>query len=284
MGSDGERTSASQPASASENAIGPGEQGTMLITGAARRIGRALALYFAGQGWRVAVHYNSSADDAHATVRDIQQAGGEAAAIACDLADANALSGLVAACSQTLGPPNCLINNASDFKFDTICDLTPETWAHHIDINLRAPILLSQAVAAGLPERRTGTIVNIIDQRVWNLTPEFFSYTVSKAGLWSATRMLAQALAPQWRVNAIGPGPVLKSIHQSDSEFQAEASNTPLGRAAEPAEIARAISFILDASAMTGQMIALDSGQHLSWTPDETPVSRRVGATVAHGR
>ena len=257
--------------------------GTMLITGAARRIGRELALYFAAKGWRVAVHYQSSRAEAQAVVDEIARAGGTAAAFACDLARIDALPDLVADCTRDLGPPDCLINNASDFKFDAIATLTPDSWAHHIDVNLRAPVFLSQAVAAALPADRCGNIVNIIDQRVWNLTPDFFSYTVSKAGLWNATRMLAQALAPRWRVNAIGPGPVLRSIHQSEADFAAEVRSTPLRRATEPREIAAAIGFILDAPAMTGQMIALDAGQHLSWSPDETPASQPVAGPGSPG-
>ncbi len=238
---------------------------TVLVTGAARRIGRELALDLARTGWRVGVHYRRSHREAEALVAEIIALGGEAAALEADLADFAAISGLVARCKDALGAPTCLVNNASEFFLDSIATLTPERWQTHIDINLRAPVFLAKSLAEHLPAGISGNVINIIDQRVWNLTPEFFSYTVSKAGLWSATRMLAQALAPRIRVNAIGPGPVLRSVHQTEAAFAAEAHATLLARATAPAEIAAAVRFILDAPAMTGQMIALDAGQHLAW-------------------
>ncbi len=244
---------------------------TVLVTGAARRIGRVLALDLARAGWQVGVHYRHSREDADALVAEIEALGVRAAALDADLADHAAMASLVARCEAVLGAPTCLINNASEFLLDSVETLTPERWQTHFDINLKAPVFLAQALAERLPAGADGVIINIIDQRVWNLTPEFFSYTVSKAGLWSATRMLAQALAPRVRVNAIGPGPVLQSVHQTQADFAAEARATLLGRATSPTEIAAAVRFILDAPAMTGQMIALDAGQHLAWahpTPD----------------
>jgi NAD(P)-dependent dehydrogenase (short-subunit alcohol dehydrogenase family) len=192
-----------------------------------------------------------------------------AAALQGDLAETADVAGLIPACAAALGPPTCLINNASDFQFDDLASLTPAGWAAHMDVNLRAPVFLAQAFATHLPEGVSGTVINIIDQRVWKPTPEFFSYTLSKQGLWDATRLLAQALAPRIRVNGIGPGPVLQSVHQTAAEFAAEAASTLLGRATTPDEIAAAVRFILDAPAMTGQMIALDGGQHLSWHPSQ---------------
>jgi NAD(P)-dependent dehydrogenase (short-subunit alcohol dehydrogenase family) len=239
-----------------------------LITGAARRIGRGIALDLAAAGWAIAVHYRSSSADAEALAAEIRVQGGVAAALSCDLADAAALPGLIDACCDRIGTPTCLINNASEFLDDTPMTLTAERFQTHIDVNLRAPLLLAQAFAKALAESQSGVIINIIDQRVLRPTPEFFSYAVSKAALWSATRMLAQGLAPRVRVNAIAPGPVLASVHQSAADFEIECTSTPLVRGTSPNEIAAAVRFILDAPAMTGQMITLDGGQHLSWTPE----------------
>jgi NAD(P)-dependent dehydrogenase (short-subunit alcohol dehydrogenase family) len=251
----------------------PGEHGpkTALITGAARRIGRAIALDFAQRGWRVAVHYRRSRDEAHALVSAIEAAGGVAAAVPADLAIPEEVQQLVPRCCDMLGPPTCLVNNASEFLVDTVATVTAENWDTHLDINLKAPVFLARALYLHLPEGESGNVINIIDQRVWRLTPDFFSYTISKAGLWTATRTLAQALAPRVRVNAIGPGPVLKSIHQTENDFAAEVRSTLLKRGPSPAEIAAAVRFILDAPAMTGQMIALDGGQHLTWGEGEQP-------------
>jgi NAD(P)-dependent dehydrogenase (short-subunit alcohol dehydrogenase family) len=252
----------------------PAQSPVVLITGASQRIGRVLALDFGRRGWSVAVHYRASRGPADVLVAELQAMGVKAAALAGDLADHAAVAALVPACIATIGPPACLINNASEFQFDDLAQLTPDSWSRHIDVNLRAPVFLAQAFAAALPAGQNGTVINIIDQRVWRPTPEFFSYTLSKQGLWDATRLLAQALAPRIRVNAIGPGPVLKSIHQTEADFAREAAATPLGRATSPDEIAAAVRFILDAPAMTGQMIALDGGQHLSWRPDDTATQR----------
>ncbi len=236
-----------------------------LVTGAGRRIGRALALDLARQGWAVGVHYAESAADAESVVAEIAAADGRAAALPADLADAAATSRLVPACAAALGQPTLLVNNAALFHEDRIQTVDAALWDRQLAVNLRAPVLLAQAFAAGLPPTAHGNIINIIDQRVWRLTPHFFSYTAAKAALWAVTQTMAQALAPRIRVNAIGPGPVMRSIHQSAADFEAEVQGTILGVGTEPAEIAAAIRFILDAPAMTGQMIALDGGQHLEW-------------------
>ncbi len=235
-----------------------------LVTGAARRIGREIAISLAGDGWRVAVHYRNSRADADAVVAEIVASGGRADALQADLGNLDAIKRLVRSCTEVLGAPTCLINNASEFHLDTIGSLRPELWDLHLDINLKAPVFLAQAMVERLPPCADGNIINIIDQRVWKLTPDFFSYTISKAGLWTATRTLAQALAPRIRVNAIGPGPVLRSVHQTDQDFADEWQSTLLKRGPTPGEIASAVRFILGAPAMTGQMIALDSGQHLT--------------------
>lgn len=251
-----------------------GMEGVALVTGAARRIGRAIALELAASGWAVGVHHRNSGDEAGALVAEIRARGGKAWSLAADLRDHAALQSLLPACAEKLGGPvSCLINNASLFEEDAIEVLDAALWQAHQDVNVTAPVLLCRSFAANLPPSATGNIVNIVDQRVWRPVPLFFSYSVSKAALWAATGMLAQALAPRIRVNAIGPGPVLRSIHQTDEQFARQASATPLQRGTSPEEIARAVTFILDQPSMTGQMIALDGGQHIAWrTPDVVDV------------
>lgn len=242
-----------------------GSAPTVLITGSARRIGRAIALDLARAGWRVCVHYRRSAGEAEKLVAEIRDLGAAGAAVAADLASEADVEGLIPQCRAALGAPVCLINNASEFQVDTVESVTPETWDTHLDINLKAPVFLARSLFLNLPEGASGNVINITDQRVWKLTPDFFSYTISKAGLWTATRTLAQALAPRVRVNAIGPGPVLKSIYQTEADFAREAQSTLLGRGPTPEEIAAAVRFILASPSLTGQMIALDGGQHLTW-------------------
>jgi NAD(P)-dependent dehydrogenase (short-subunit alcohol dehydrogenase family) len=239
--------------------------GTALITGAGRRIGRAIARELAGRGWAVAVHHNASADDALSLVEEIVAAGGRAAPVAADLACQEDVASLVDRAADVLGPVRCLVNNASLFECDTVESVTPESWERHMTVNLRAPFFLTQAFAKALPADGVGNVINILDQRVWNLTPYFISYTLSKSGLWTLTRTLAMALAPRIRVNGIGPGPILPSVHQTEEQFRRQWETQPLRRPIAPEEIARAVAFILDAPSMTGQMIALDGGQHLGW-------------------
>ena len=246
--------------------------GIVLITGAGRRIGRAIALDFAARGWAVGVHYHRSKAEAEAVVAEIAAAGGRAAPLRAELADPSAVAGLVPACVAALGAPTCLINSASLFLEDSLRTVSADLWDQHHALNVRAPVLLARAFAEHLPAGATGgLVVNILDQRVWRPSPEFLSYSVSKAALWQATRMLAQALAPRIRVVAIGPGPVLQSIHQTAEEFVAEQAATPLGHGTTPDEIAAAIQFLLRSPAITGQMLALDGGQHLAWTRADAP-------------
>ena len=241
-----------------------GARGAALVTGAARRIGRALALAAAEAGYDVAVHHRDSADDAEATAAAVRDKGVRAEVIAADLNDNP--QQLIEQASAALGPVTLLVNNASVFLDDTLQTLTREHWDAHMEANLHAPVALTQAFAAQGAE---GLVVNIVDQRVWRPNPQFFSYSLSKAGLWWATRTMAQALAPRIRVNAIGPGPTLPSIHQDAADFDAEARNVPLERRATPDEIAAALRYLIDAPSVTGQMIAVDGGQHLGWkTPD----------------
>ena len=245
-----------------------------LVTGAARRIGREIAAGLARDGWAVALHHNNSEAEASRAVADIRAAGGKAEAVQADLSDLAATQSLVTAASQSVGPLSLLVNNASLFERDEIGTMTPESWAAHLSINLRAPALLSQAFAAQLPDGADGNIVNITDQRVWAPTPRFFSYAVSKMALWDMTQILARSLAPSIRVNAIGPGPALANSRQSEADFRRQMEATILRRGTSPEEIYAAVRFILSAPAMTGQMIALDGGQHLAWeTPDVTGIS-----------
>ncbi len=236
-----------------------------LVTGAARRIGRAIALDLAGHGWAVAVHHNRSAEAAEDLVRQIVAGGGHAVTLGADLAREAESAGLIARAVEALGPLGCLVNNASRFERDEIDGVTRESWDRHLGPNLRAPLVLAQGFAAALPPNRGGVIINLLDQRVWNLTPHFISYTVSKSALWTLTRTLALALAPHIRVNAIGLGPALPSARQSAEQFARQCASLPLGRGTDPEEICQAIQFLLAASSMTGQMIALDGGQHLGW-------------------
>lgn len=236
-----------------------------LVTGAARRIGRAIALDLARNGWAVAVHYRHSAADAHAVVQEIVAAGGRACALAADLADESQVRGLVPAAAAALGPLSLLVNNASVFINDTIRDGTRASWDLHMETNLRAPVVLIQELARQLPADQPGNVINLLDERVWNPTPYFMSYTVSKMALWALTQTLALALAPRLRVNGIGPGPTLKNERQTEEHFERQWRAMPLQRPTDPAEICAAVRFILSAPAMTGQMIALDSGAHLGW-------------------
>jgi NAD(P)-dependent dehydrogenase (short-subunit alcohol dehydrogenase family) len=237
---------------------------TAVVTGAGKRIGRAIALSLAGAGWSVAVHCRNSRKAAGDLAAEINSRGGKADVFCADLADFRSLDPLLASAADRLGPVTCLINNASEFLPDSIESMDQATWDAHLDINLKAPVFLAQSMVHRLPSGAKANIINIIDQRVWKLTPDFFSYTISKAGLWTATKTLAQGLAPNVRVNAIAPGPILQSAHQTEAEFAAEVRSTLLQASPTPDDIAAAVQFILRTPSMTGQMIALDGGQHLS--------------------
>ncbi len=238
---------------------------SVLITGAAQRIGRAIALDFAQKGWNIAVHYHKSEDAAGEVAREIESMGRKAVCVQCDLADAHAAEKIFSQTGRDLGPVSCLINNASVFEPDDITSVSAASWALHLDVNLKAPVFLAQSFSAQLKRGMDGNIINLIDQRVWKLNPQFLSYTTSKAALWTLTRTLAQALAPAIRVNAIGPGPALPNERQRRQDFDKQVSATLLKRGTSPEEICRTIQFILATPAMTGQMIALDGGQHLAW-------------------
>jgi NAD(P)-dependent dehydrogenase (short-subunit alcohol dehydrogenase family) len=222
-------------------------------------------------GYDVAVHHRSLKPDtdADAVVNDIRALGRQAEAFGANLADEAQVEALIPQITARLGAVTLLINNASLFEDDRMGNLSRASWDAHMETNLRAPIVLAQAMAAGLPDEAEGVIINLLDQRVLKPNPQFFSYTLSKTALWQATKTLAQALAPRIRVNGVGPGPTLPSIHQAAGEFEAEAANTLLQRRADPSQIADAVAYLIDARSVTGQMIAVDGGQHLGWrTPD----------------
>ena len=247
-------------------------RGAALVTGAARRIGRRLAVECARLGYDVAVHHRGEPDEAEATCREVEALGRRAVRLHAELAEPGAPERLAAEAAAALGPVSLLVNNASRFQDDRLGALELGGWEAHMAANLRAPVFLLQTFAAGLdPALPDGEAlcVNILDQRVLRPNPQFFSYTLSRAALWTATRTAAQALAPRVRVNAIGPGPTLASTHQGQGEFAAEAAATPLGRAATPDDVAEALAYLVGARTVTGQMIAVDCGQHLGWrTPD----------------
>ncbi|HNB27175.1 MAG TPA: SDR family oxidoreductase [Alphaproteobacteria bacterium] len=236
-----------------------------LVTGGAKRIGKSIALRLAENGWSVAIHYRKSAAKAEAVAAEVRLRGGRAMTVAADLGNEDEVATIVPRVTAELGPLTLLVNNASVFEMDKADTVTRESWDKHLEANLRAPFVLSQAFARQLPEGEQGNIVNLLDQRVWKLTPYFISYTIAKMGLWTLTRTLALAYAPRIRVNGIGPGPTLPSPRQTEEQFAAQSAAMPLGHGATPQEIARGILYILSAPSMTGQMIALDGGEHLGW-------------------
>ncbi|RMB12003.1 SDR family oxidoreductase [Eilatimonas milleporae] len=261
----------------------PEPAGAALVTGAGQRIGRHIAEMLADRGWAVAVHVNRSRDAGDALVADITDRGGQAVCLTADLSATpeaagapadpvgpDTVPGLVAQAANALARPvSLLVNNASLFEDDHVGALTAGGFQRHMAVNALAPALLTQAMAAQLPDNMDGNVINLIDQRVWRLNPTYVSYTASKAALWTLTRTLAQALAPRIRVNGIGPGPTLQNVHQDAALFAREAANVPLGHGPSLDEIARTVCFLIETPSLTGQMIALDGGQHLSWqTPD----------------
>lgn len=239
---------------------------SVLVTGSARRIGRTIALDLARHGWTVAVHHHLSAEDAERVVAEIEATGGKGAVVSADLTSEEETAGLVERAAAAIGPLSALVNNASVFERDDALDASRASWDLHMEVNLRAPFVLTQAFARQVPEDAAGNVINILDQRVWNLTPYFTSYTLSKAGLWTLTQTLALALAPRVRVNAVGPGPTLPSARQTEESFRRQWQAMPLARPVQPEEVAAAVRFILDAPSVTGQMIAVDAGQHLCWS------------------
>lgn len=245
------------------------EKGTALVTGGARRIGRAIVEDLSRNGFAVAIHCRSSVDVADALATEINQQGGRAVVVVADLADLDAARALPAMAAEALGPLTLLVNNASIFEADGIGALDSERFQRQMAVNLAAPVFLADSFAAQLPADREGLVVNMVDQRAWKTTPHFVSYQLSKSGLLTATRTLAQALAPRVRVNAIGPGPTLPSPRQDPAEFRKQAEAVLLRHGPDLCEFGRTIRYLYETRSITGQMIALDGGQHLAWeTPD----------------
>lgn len=244
-----------------------------LVTGGAKRLGRAIVEDLAANGFAVAVHCNRSRDEAESLVGEIVAAGGRAAVVTADLTNMDRTAGLIEAATDALGPINLLVNNASLFEEDSLEDFDWSGWDRHFAVHVKAPALLTQRFARALPDGQDGLVINMIDQRVWRPTPRYFSYALSKSALWAATQTMAQALAPRIRVNAIGPGPTLKGARQEDHDFQRQLDGVLLKRGAELGEFGATIRYLWNARSVTGQMIALDGGQHLAWqTPDVTGV------------
>jgi len=238
---------------------------TVLITGAAKRVGRTIALELARAGYDIAIHFRESRDDAAALAREVGALGRRTALVAADLEDEAAVEAMLPDAIGQLGPVTALVNNASLFVRDEIADVTRAGWDRQLAVNLRAPFVLMQQFARLLPSDAQGAIVNMLDQRVWNLTPHFVSYTVSKAGLWTLTQTMALALAPRIRVNGVGPGPILPNDNQSPEQFHTHWSSLPLQQKIAPTEVARTVRFLIESPALTGQMIAIDGGEHLAW-------------------
>ena len=234
-----------------------------IVTGAARRIGRQIALTMAAQGWDIVVHFGKSADEAASVVHAIQKLGRRAIALSCDLADEAATRQLFQDAQQAMGHIDCVVNNASLFEEDHASNATHATLDQHMHINLAAPLILAQALHAATAEGQQACVINLLDQKLYNLNPDFFSYTLSKAALQCATTTLAQAMAPKLRVVGVAPGITMVSGHQSQADFETAHQTTPLGRSSTPEDIARTVCFIADSPSITGTTILVDGGQHL---------------------
>jgi len=253
------------------------KQQVALVTGAGRRIGRAIAIGLADDGWDVAVHYHRSKHDAEKLANEIAERGVKTAPVGCDLEDAEALSQLLPECGRRLGPVGCLVNNAALFEYDSIESLDPRKWERHVNVNLRAPLMLARDFAKQLPANTMGCIVNMLDQKVFNLNPDFLSYTIAKIGLEGATRMLAMSLAPKVRVCGVAPGITLASGMQSEDGFERAHRLAPLGHSSDLEDVVNAVRFVVNAKSLTGETIVVDGGQHL-W-----PRSRDVQFDVEKG-
>jgi NAD(P)-dependent dehydrogenase (short-subunit alcohol dehydrogenase family) len=236
---------------------------TVLVTGSAKRIGKAIAKGLATDGWNVAVHYNRSGNEASRLVDEIQSLGVRATAFQCDLADCTAVSGLIAECAGRLGPLTCLVNNASLFEFDDPVTFDPATWDKHAAINLRAPLLLAREFAAQVPSPTVGCVVNMLDQKVFNLNPDFLSYTLTRVAMEGATRMLAMSLAPRVRVCGVAPGITLVSGAQKQEGFERAHAQAPLGHSSDAEDVVQAVRYVVGAKSVTGHTMVVDGGQHL---------------------
>ena len=255
-----------------------GARGCALVTGGARRIGAQIARTLARDGYRVAIHASQrSRDDAQALRREIGADNGACVLIA-DLADAGAVADLLPQAARALGPVSLLVNNASLFEPDAASPFDASLFDRHMAVNLRAPLALSAALREGLAPGARAGIVNVLDQRVARLNPHYFTYTLSKSALWTATKTLAQSFAPHVRVNAVAPGPVLPNVNDGREAFEREAHATPLGEPVDPQEIADAVLYLARAQSVTGQTIFVDSGQRLAWRTPDVEAGRDHGA------
>jgi NAD(P)-dependent dehydrogenase (short-subunit alcohol dehydrogenase family) len=248
---------------------------TALVTGAADRIGAAMARALAGAGYAVVVHHRGGADKAKALVAEIEESGGIAASLKADLALPRQRDTLIAKAAKFFGPLTVLVNNASSFEPDSVIDLDQSLWDRHFAIHAAAPAFLARDFAAQLPDGEQGNIVNIVDERILRLTPNYFSYTLSKATLWTMTKTMAQSLAPRIRVNAIGPGPTLPDAGQSEAAFKRNQASAMLGYGADPPDVTEALLYLLNAPAVTGQMLAIDGGRHLDFPSTRKPTPRK---------
>jgi NAD(P)-dependent dehydrogenase (short-subunit alcohol dehydrogenase family) len=240
-----------------------------LVTGAGRRIGADIARRLAREGYAVALFAKGSLDGAESLAAEIARDGGEARAFGVDLSDPEAAAARFAEAAEAMEGIDLLVNNAAAFEDDSIDRLDLKMWRRQFAVDLESPVFLIGAFAAALPSDREGCVVNIIDQRVLKLTPEYLSYTLAKSALWTATRTLAQALAPRIRVNAVGPGPTYPSLREGEAGLAHEAAGTLLGRAVSGEDIAEAVVYLARARSVTGQIVCVDAGQHLGWrTPD----------------
>jgi NAD(P)-dependent dehydrogenase (short-subunit alcohol dehydrogenase family) len=238
----------------------------VLITGAGKRIGASIATSLAANNWNIALHYNTSEEETNKLSTELEKKYNiKTVCVQADLSDLKQVKNIIPTVSKQIGNINCLINNAASFEYDSINTLSSDSWDLHINANIRAPLFLSQSFVKNISKNSKGNIINIIDQRVWNLTPHFMTYTLSKTALWTLTQTLALSLSPNIRVNAIGPGPTIKSKMQTNEEFKEQFQRMPLAVPTSLAEINQFINVILNSPSLTGQMIALDGGQHLGW-------------------
>ncbi len=236
-----------------------------LITGGSKRIGAAISEQIAKEGWNIIIHYNKSRNKAFNLKKRLSSYKINCCCIRANLSNESELKRLFINAKKEMGNINCLINNASTFELDGIENIKKKNWDYHLNTNVWAPIFLIQQFAKNLPKKMNGNIINIVDQRVINLTPFFTTYTLTKSMMWTLTQTLAMSLAPQIRVNAIGPGPTFASKRQTENNFKKQYQSMPLKKKVNPKEIANAVKFIINNQSITGQLITVDSGQHLGW-------------------
>jgi len=237
----------------------------LLITGAATRVGKAIALHFAERGWNIALHYFRSSSQAKKLKKIIEQNWVKVALVKADLKNSKQTEKIITAARKKLGTIDCLVNNAALFEKDDIANFTTKSWNDHLNINLLAPAILTKQFAKQASKKTVSNIINIIDQRIFNLTPYFMSYTVSKSGLETLTKTMAMRLGPNIKVNAIAPGPTIKSKRQTDKHFRNQVRSTLLKKSVRSEDICDTVEFLINNNSVTGQIIAVDSGQNLSW-------------------